>query len=130
MSTVGYVVIGALVLSSCWMLWIYYRAQKLKGDRLPPFNAEIDAKIQQHKRVIIYFYTPNCGQCYAMTPLIQSLERQNENIISFDLSKHNDVALKLNIRATPTIMVLTEGVVSNVFLGSKTESFIEGLLAA
>ncbi len=84
--------------------------------------------IKQHKRVVVYFYSPYCPQCVGMGEAVANLSRHYDNIIKIDLSENMHLSKILNIRATPTVLLIINGRIQSVYLGARTEPFIKKLL--
>ena len=77
---------------------------------------------------MIYFYSANCGPCRAMTPIIDRLAEENEQVLKIDVQGDPETARAFNIRATPTTVLVKDNKVLDVALGSKTEKQLATLL--
>jgi thioredoxin-like negative regulator of GroEL len=97
----------------------YLSAKRLIGQK-------IDNKLSANR--MIYFYSQNCSPCRAMTPIIDRLAEKHEGIIKVDVRADPASGRAFNIRATPTLVMLHDRVVTNTVLGAKTESQLESLL--
>ncbi len=129
MNIIGIMVISAILGMFVWMALIMIRAQKLKGDKIPLTNSPIDKLVQNNNKVLLYFYSPNCGQCVAVTPVIDKMMQEQLPVTKMDISQHLDIARLLNIRATPTLMVVEQQQIQAIHLGSKSEAFIRKLIS-
>jgi thioredoxin 1 len=80
------------------------------------------------KDQLIYFYSNNCPPCKQMTPIIDKLATQYEKIIKVDVSTDLDSARQYKVRATPTLILVKDGVIDDILLGAKKTAQIESLL--
>ena len=77
---------------------------------------------------IVYFHSPSCHVCKMQTPIITSLQKKYENVFDIDISKDYNSAKIFGVKATPTTVLVKDGIIQNVLLGAKPESVIEKLL--
>jgi thioredoxin-like negative regulator of GroEL len=63
-----------------------------------------------------------------MTPIIERLADKHEGIVKVDVRADPETSRAFNIRATPTLVIMKDKVVTNISLGRKTESQLESLL--
>jgi thioredoxin 1 len=77
------------------------------------------------KNVVLYFYSPNCGACQRMNPVIENLSKK-VRVKKIDVSEKEGllVARELGILGTPTTVVVKGGKVIKVFFGVQKESKI------
>ena len=129
MSTIGIVVVTVVVGMMSWMSYIMFKAQKLKGDVIPKTTAKIDDLVSNNNKALLYFYSPNCGQCVGITPIIDEMKSKALAVEKVDISKNIDIAQTLNVRATPTILLIKKSKIEQIILGAKSKSYIEGLLS-
>ena len=78
---------------------------------------------------LIYFYSPRCGPCRNMTPIIDQLSAQHPRaVFKVDVQQDPASARTFNIRATPTTVLVKESRVLDVALGAKTQAQLERML--
>lgn len=67
---------------------------------------------------VVYFYSERCGACKLMKPEIEKL-REKVNVLEFDVLKPEGFqrARDLGIVATPTTLVVKDGIIKKVFVG-------------
>jgi thioredoxin 1 len=97
----------------------YLSAKRLIGKK-------IDNDMSTNR--LIYFYSQNCSPCRSMTPIIDRLAEKRKDIAKVDVRADPETTRTFNIRATPTLIMLQDSVVTHIVLGAKTESQLESLL--
>ncbi len=127
-SPVGYFFITVYCLILLRVIFIYWQADKLKGSKIGKTFSPIDKLVKRHKKVVVYFYSPYCPQCVGMGEAVTKLSQYYDNIIKIDLSENRHLSKILNIRATPTLLLIIKGHIQSVYLGARTESFIKDIL--
>ncbi|MEW8029955.1 MAG: thioredoxin family protein [Candidatus Thiodiazotropha sp.] len=100
-------------------MFSYLSAKRLIGRK-------IDSKLSGNR--LLYFYSQNCSPCRTMTPIIDRLAEKHGGIVKVDVREDPETSRTFNIRATPTLVLMKDSVVTNVALGAKTESQLESLL--
>ena len=129
MNIVGVLVVTVIALMLGWMAYVMFKAQKLKGQTLPKSTIEIGVLVKNNNKALLYFYSLGCGQCVTMTPIIDEMKRQGKAVEKLDVSQQLDVAQTLNVRATPTLLLIVNSQIEQVILGAKPKDFIENLLS-
>jgi thioredoxin 1 len=80
------------------------------------------------KDQLIYFYSPKCAPCRKMTPVIKQLAEHHNMIRKIDIQSNPEMARNYRIRATPTLILIKNGIIDDIALGAKTPAQIETLL--
>ena len=80
------------------------------------FNEEV---INSDKTVIVDFYADWCTPCKMMSPIINKIAEENEEIKVGKLNVDNaqDVAIKYNVMSIPTIIIFKNGIEFKRFVG-------------
>ncbi len=94
-------------------LFARWRTKKLVGREVPR---------KFGKEGILYFYSPSCGVCRRMEPVIDSLSGKVK-VKKVDVSQREGLRLArdFGILGTPTTVVFKGGKVVKVFLGFQRE---------
>ncbi len=95
--------------------FVRWKTSKLKGKEIPFFE----------RNVILYFFSPQCGICIKMNPVIEELSKE-VRVRKIDVSSEEglNVAKKLGILGTPTVLVVKEGRVKKAFVGFQSKEAI------
>jgi thiol-disulfide isomerase/thioredoxin len=115
----------ALLLLGQWL--VLRRARRAEGQPAPDTSA-VDHGIDAPRRVY-YFYSAHCGPCRAIAPLVDRLREEYPNLIKVDVPVHLELARDFGIAATPSFIVVVEGMVSEVKLGGVSEAWLRENLA-
>lgn len=89
-------------------LFARWKSKRIEGRELRGFGRD----------VVLYFYSPGCGACVRMNPIIEELASKVK-VKKLDLSREEGLSLarELGILGTPTTLVVKNGKVAKVFLG-------------
>jgi len=117
-------------------LRMYFGSQKMKGNAIPDDLHEYgDVKnlgetlnTCDSQGSLLYFFSPSCGPCRAMTPVIDKLNNDGKRAIKIDINDSPQLAHRFGIRATPTILVIKNRIIEKVLLGAQSESHLSKLL--
>jgi thioredoxin 1 len=119
------IVVGFLVLTRLWV-WI---SGKIKtGKPIPPFSGEIGDRIQKGDKLLLYFFTPSCGACKSMTPVIEEMKRDKNNVYKINLTKDYNIGKVFGIMGTPATILVSESKIDQYILGARSEKFLKALL--
>jgi len=108
----------ALVLATALVFGIYFgirflilwKAKKIVGKSFSNISEGVS-----------YFYSPKCGACKRMEPIIEKLSKE-VNILKIDVStaEGERLAKEFGVLGTPTIVVVRNGKVEKVIVGVQT----------
>ncbi|MBI4740764.1 MAG: thioredoxin family protein, partial [Betaproteobacteria bacterium] len=104
------------------------KAKAIEGQAVPELEPAVEASLRERGKVLLYFFSPHCGPCRTVTPVIDRLAALHDNVFKFDASQSLDLARRLGVMATPTMMLLADGRIAHVKLGTVSAQRIEALL--
>lgn len=81
-------------------------------------------------RRLYYFYAPHCGPCRAMTPMVERMQSIHPNLIKINIEDSQALAKSFGIAATPSFVLVNEGVIRQVILGAQSEQKLKHILEA
>lgn len=93
------------------------RAAKLTGQPLPGLPGATGQRICAAPRSLVYFFTPACAACRAVTPRMKALAAGGNPVFPLDATQHPELARALSIMATPTTIEVQQGRVVGVHIG-------------
>lgn len=84
----------------------------------------------ENEKVLVDFYATWCGPCQLISPIIEEIAKENENIkvIKIDVDKFPELSRKYGIMSIPTLMVFSEGKEVKKHIGYLDKKGIEDLL--
>lgn len=126
MHLIAYIVLGLAGLMIAFQLFAWLDARRARGRSVPtgktPGGPDIPAN------GLLYFHSPGCGACRPMTPLIEALAAERDDVRAIDAREHPDIARAFGIRGTPTLVQVRDGRIANVLLGARGQKQIQALL--
>lgn len=81
--------------------------------------------------VMVDFYSPTCGHCRSLAPVVESLAREyagRVNVAKLDTSRHQATAAQYGIRGVPTLIFFRGGEVVDQVVGAVPKEQIAGKL--
>ncbi len=80
------------------------------------FNSEV---LESKKTVLIDFYADWCGPCKMLSPIVQEVANENENIkvVKINIDDEQNLAIKYDIMSIPTLVVIKDGEEKNRVVG-------------
>ena len=107
------------------MVWVSGKLKK--GKKIPPFSGEIGERIQKGEKLLLYFYSPSCGACKAMTPVVEDMMNKKDNVYKINLAKDYDIGKIFGIMGTPATIVVNDLKIDQYILGARSKQFLVGL---
>jgi len=111
-------------------IFMVRRVRKQQGKPAPELAGPAGARVAGGKAALFYFYSPACGACRAMTPVVRQLAQGDPGVFPVDVSQDMDTARRFGVMATPTTILVRGGVVERVLVGAQPEATLRGLVAA
>jgi thioredoxin 1 len=123
-----YILVGFAALMLLMQWFVLARARRRIGTAAPD-TAALDGSIADMRRRVYYFYAAHCGPCRAMTSMVDRLHPAHANLIKVDVADSPELARGFGIAATPSFVLVEDGVIRQVKLGAQSERRILALLA-
>jgi thioredoxin 2 len=83
--------------------------------------------------VLVDFYSPTCGPCQMLAPLIEALARDYKDrllVAKIDTSRHQMIAARHQIRGVPTLIFFKQGRKVDQLVGAAPREEIERKIKA
>ncbi|MET0081793.1 MAG: thioredoxin family protein [Sedimenticola sp.] len=125
----SWIVVGITTLFSLFLLFqlmVVWQARKQVGRPQPETASPL--KIDNTRPALLYFHSPQCSPCRAMTPVITEMSESDDNVISIDITGDMELARAYRVRATPTVVVVESGTITKVLVGQKSRTTLLGLI--
>jgi thioredoxin 1 len=116
-----YPLLAFAVLIAALQVSTWLRAKSVQGRAAPPSAAGPG-------RRLYYFFSPRCAPCRGVTPVIDRLAARHPNVFKVDASADLEQARAFGVAATPTLMLVEDGRIVRVIVGSTSEKNLESLL--
>ena len=86
--------------------------------------------LKSDKTVLIDFYADWCGPCKMLSPIIEAVANENEDIkvVKINVDKAQDLAIEYQVMSIPTIVVIKDGQEVNRTVGVVSKSQIEEMV--
>jgi len=105
-------------------LFVWINGKLKKGKEIPSFAGEIGERIQKGDKLLLYFYTPSCGACKAMTPVVEEMMKKKNNVYKINLSKDYDIGKIFGVMGTPATIVVNDSKIDQYILGARSKKFL------
>lgn len=106
----------------------------MSNSQVSVASMDIDALISRNDNpVLIDCYTPGCGPCAALSPLLDELSTNLADqltIEKIDVSKFPDVAHRFNVRSVPTLLLFKRGALAGTRTGAASKAQLLTWLSA
>lgn len=82
--------------------------------------------INQSGTVLIDFYAEWCMPCKMMSPVIEELAKEYDEVkfVKINVDENEDLAIEYNVVSIPTLVVMKNGEVTKTFVGVTSKSDI------
>ena len=130
MSWVGYLMLGLTALMVGYILWTGLTADNMTGKPVDPLYPVLPGLADQRAQAVIYCFSRHCPPCRKMAPDIDRLQANHPNVFKLNISEHHKEARAIGIRATPTTLLVENGNVLKVLLGTGAVPAIEVFLSS
>lgn len=129
MNWIEYIGIAVVLAITLLNVLPFINARRLRGRAVPALDSLISEEQRRKPRLLVYFWSPSCGMCRSMTPVMDDLAHENGAVIKVNIVDAVDVAKAFGVMATPSVAVIEKGVVKKMIVGAMTEARIRGLFS-
>jgi thioredoxin 1 len=98
------------------------RAAAMQGTKLPVLPGALGAQVSSAPDALVYFFSPTCGACRAITPRVRALQEHNPRVFAVDITQDLELARALNVMATPSTVEVREGTIAGYHVGPIPEA--------
>jgi len=127
--TIVYIFIGFVIVFFLFQYLMVFKSRLKRGKPAPEISGNFKDAMRNNEKVLFYFFSPSCGACRTMTPIIKEYEQKNKNYFSIDLSKDFETARKFGVMATPSTVVVEKGTIKEFLLGPQSKVKLETIMA-
>ncbi len=128
MDNVLYIVLGLIGLFLVAQLYARFSAYSKKGKLMEDVPGILGKEINTGKKLLIYFYTNSCSACKSMTPVIDRLMKEFENIRKVNLATDMEAGKKFGIMGTPSTVLVENRKIKSFLMGVKSYSQLKSML--
>ena len=125
LTTVAVIILLALALR----FGMSARMNRSIGKPVPDVSEISGHSVDPAENAMFYFYGPHCRACKPMTPVVKAMADQHKNVFAVDISEHPKLARDFGLIATPTVMMVRNGQISQVRVGTLSQAKLEQLLS-
>ncbi len=108
---------GFLALIIGMQLTLRRKSRAMTGAPLPVLEGEVGQRIAKAQHALVYFFSPSCGACRAITPRVRALEKSNAGVFAVDVTQQLDLARALSVMATPSTLEIRNDVIVGYHVG-------------
>ena len=86
--------------------------------------------LKSEKIVLIDFYAEWCGPCQMLSPIVEQVANENDNIkvVKINVDNAQDIAMDYGVMSIPTLVVIKDGKEANRVVGLVSKSEIERMI--
>lgn len=128
MNWFSYVILAIFAVIVLLNFYPLIRARRMRGHAVPALDALLTDAQRNKRRIFVYFWGPSCGMCRPMSPIIDKLANERDDVIKINIAESMEMAKHFGVMATPTLAIVENGKLKNLVLGAKSESQIRALM--
>lgn len=116
---------AAYVATQFWLVW---RTRNQQGRRTPRLDDLLDPKVLEQPRLILYFWRPGCHVCGTTSMIVNPLLGRRPDIVKINALEERELVRRLRVPGTPTLVIIQEGRIERILVGSRNEQQIRDLV--
>lgn len=107
------------------------KTAKLKGQLAPTPHKPSEKRIKSGQKTVLYFFTPSCGACRMLEPVIDKLKKHHSDAIyKIDASRNGEAAMAYGVLGVPFVVFIEKAKVVSAKVGVQPESVFTTFLQA
>jgi thioredoxin 1 len=122
-----YFLVGLMALLILMQFTARLRAKRTQGQPAPDTTA-VDGAAHVDRRRVYYFFATHCGPCRVMTPTVDHLRTTHRNLVKVNVAESPELARGFRIAATPSFVLVEDGVIRQVRLGTQSDRQLLAML--
>lgn len=99
--------------------FMVFKMRLKKGKAAPELSGSYGKAVKNNKTSLFYFYSPSCGACRSMTPLVENYTKNNPRCFKVDVSKDMETARAFGVMGTPSTVLVENGKITDFIVGPK-----------
>jgi thioredoxin 1 len=124
-----YIILGIVLLFIALQMVPRLISASKKGKDAPELSGSYSRAVKKSNQPsLFYFYSPQCGACKPMTPIIDKMADRYRNLFKVNVANDMDTARKFGVMGTPSIVLVKEGKIQEFLVGPQPEDKIVDLL--
>ena len=128
MDTTLFIIVAIIGFFVLMRLFVWVSGNMKRGKKIPFFAGELGERIQKGEKLLLYFYTPSCGACKSMTPVIDEMKNEKDNVYKINLTKDYPIGKIFGVMGTPATVIVNESKIEQYILGARSERFLKNLI--
>jgi thioredoxin 1 len=109
---------GIFVVMTGMNLFVRMQARKMRGRPVPAVSGALGDRLRHGGRALLYFHSPSCGACRAITPRVEQLASRSPAVTVVNVAERLDLARSFKVMATPSFVEVADGKVVALYVGA------------
>lgn len=123
-----YIIGGILLAFVLLQFFLRHRMKRMQGKPAPELSGKAAEALKGKEPVLFYFYSPSCGACRGMTPVVEDMASKNPGVFPVNVTEDMETAMKFGVMGTPTTVLVENGVIREIVIGPRQREELYSLL--